>query len=66
MKILHAIFLSSLLAIGIAGCDDNNWEDAGDNIEDAAEDTGDAMEDTAEDTGDAIEDACDEATGENC
>lgn len=55
MKLLHAMLISSLLALGVIGCDDNNWEDAGDNIEDAADDVGDAMEDTADEAEDAME-----------
>lgn len=55
MKYLYALFMASLLALGVVGCDDNNLEDAGDNIEDAMDDTGDA-----------IDDACDEATDGNC
>lgn len=55
MKLIYALLIGGLLATGIVGCDDNNWEDAGENLEDAADDAGDA-----------IDDACDEATDENC
>ncbi|WP_170150195.1 hypothetical protein [Parahaliea mediterranea] len=55
MKSLFAMLFSALMMVGIAGCDDNNMEDAADNLGDAVEDMGDAAED-----------ACEEATDENC
>ncbi len=43
--------------LGLAGCEDNPFEDVGDSIEDTADDTKDAAEDAADETGDAIDDA---------
>ncbi|GAB3286308.1 hypothetical protein [Parahaliea aestuarii] len=55
MKSLYATLFSLLLVAGVAGCEDNNMEDAADNLGDAVEDVGDAAED-----------ACEDATDENC
>jgi hypothetical protein len=60
---LTRLLLALLLAGGLSfayGCDDNDMDDAGDNIEDAADDAGDAAEDAADDVNDAVDDAVDD------
>lgn len=62
MKYLLMLLISSILAIGLAGCNEDPFEDAGEQVDETYEDAGDILKDA----GNAVEDGCENVTGENC
>lgn len=58
-KILAALFVVSS-AFMLSGCDDNEMQEPGDQLEEAADQTGEAVDEAADETGEAVDEAADE------